>query len=138
MVPTSESECHRRIHRRLSLSAASDATSWLTLLRAIGLVRRGPAGVVRNAERPDRSTLADRFVETVLGASETVDALAAADAPVARDSLFEPIVDLAPTWERRRTPRWRTEWRSGYDRLLAWLTTIGVVEPVDGGYVLAS
>ena len=135
LVPGSEADCCVRIMDTLDIGSRDVARTWLTFLRAIGLVGRSRRGFVRTGREPDRATLAAGLKAGVLGASELVDALDRE--PTTADEAFGSVERLIPPWERARDPNWEAIWRTRVDHLLGWLVLAGLAERVDGGYVTA-
>lgn len=153
LVPGTEADCCGRIQSALDLSARDDARTWLTFLRALGLVRETDAGFVRVREgdagdgdagpasdgdvgaASDGDALAAAFRERVFGAREVLAALDDADGPLSADEAFEHVRGMVPEWERRRDPAgWEDRWRERVRRLLAWAALLGLAERADGGY----
>lgn len=153
LVPGTEADCCGRIQSALGLPARDDARTWLTFLRALGLVRETDAGFVRVREgdagdgdagpasdgdvgaASDGDALAAAFRERVFGAREVLAALDDADGPLSADEAFEHVRGMVPEWERRRDPAgWEDRWRERVRRLLAWAALLGLAERADGGY----
>ncbi len=137
LVPGTEIDCCGRIQSALGLAARDDARTWLTFLRALGLVRETDAGFVRvrEGDAGDGDALAAAFRERVFGAREVLAALDDADGPLSADGAFERVRGMVPEWERRRDPAgWEDRWRERVRRLLAWAALLGLAERIDGGY----
>lgn len=158
LVPGSEADCCGRIRAALDLPARDEARTWLTFLRALGLVRETSRGFARTrASRDgngedggsegsavdrssdgadvDRATLAASFRERVFGAREVLAALDDADGPLSAGAVFERVDGMVPEWERRRDPAgWEDRWRERVARLLSWAALLGLAERTDGGY----
>lgn len=161
LVPVDETEAVASLQRRLELSSRDVARTWLTFLRALGLVDRvsggeGTDGRFRRARTdPDPESLRTALIESVFGAREVLAAIATAEGdrgteveregegeadhdPVPFEVVFEPVAAAVPAWERNKNPRtWEEVWRDRVDRLLDWLVLVGAVRAVEGGYRLA-
>jgi hypothetical protein len=154
LVPIDETEAVASLQRRLELPSRDVARTWLTFLRALGLVERvsggeGTDGRFRRARTdPDPESLRAALVESVFGAREVLWAIAdaedgsdrrTADAePVPFEAAFDRVAAVVPEWERNKNPRtWEDVWRERVDRLLGWLVLAGAVRAVEGGYRLA-
>lgn len=134
LVPKPEDDCCRRVMDRYGVDARDDARTWLTFLRALGLVAESDRGFHRTRDDPDRVELAARFRDAVYAAREVLDALDAADEPLDRDAVFEAVADIVPEWEKHKDPDWERTWRERVGRLLDWAALFGLAERVDGGY----
>lgn len=135
LVPGSESDCCALIGDRLDLPSRDEARTWLTFLRALGLVTEGERGFVRRRVEVDREVLAEGLREGVYGAREVLAILG--DEPLTPAEAFEAVEEVVPRWERDREPNWRETWCERVGRLLAWLALAGLAERRDGGYVRA-
>lgn len=133
LVPGSEDDCCARLMQRYGLDSRDEARTWLTFLRALGLVARGPSGFTRTREEMGREALAERFEEGVFGAREVLDALAEAGEPLDEEAVFERVEPAIPEWERHKNA-WREAWRERVRRLLDWAVLLRLVERVDGEY----
>ncbi len=133
LVPGSEDDCCARLLRRIDLESRDEARTWLTFLRTLGLVEKGTNGFTRTRTDVERDPLASAFRERVFGAREVLDAMAAADGPLAPDGAFEAVEPAIPEWERNKNA-WQRTWRERARRLLAWTALLGLAERVDGGY----
>lgn len=133
LVPGSETDCCARIGDSLDLPSRDVARTWLTFLRAIGLVRESEAGFVRQRVELDRETLAEGLRDGVYGGRELLDALC--EEPLTPAEAFQVVEGMVPRWERDRDPNWRETWRERVERLLEWLVLAGLAKRRDGGYV---
>jgi len=134
LVPGSVEDCCTRVVDRTDVPSRDDAREWLTFLQALGLVAETDRGFYRVREEPDRETLGGPFTTNVFGAREVTDVLAASDAPIPTETVFEEVRDLVPRWERDRHVDWESEWLGRIERLLAWGVVLGVFEERDGRY----
>jgi hypothetical protein len=134
LVPGTEDDCCARLLDRLALRSRDEARTWLTFLRALGLVEERDRGFVRTRDDADREALATAFREGVFGARELLDALADADDPLDVAAAFERFEPTVPRWERHKSGAWRTTWRERVARLLEWSVLLGLAERVDGTY----
>lgn len=160
LVPGSEEDCCARVLDRTHVVERDEARTWLTFLRALGLVAETESGFVRerrgvrpegeprlartetegSRERnePERDALAAAFRERVYAADEVLAVLDAADRPLSPDEVFDRVVDEVPAWERGKDPgRWRETWRERVRRLLDWAVLLGLAERDGNGYVPA-
>ncbi|MFP4589862.1 MAG: hypothetical protein ACLFMX_06830 [Halobacteriales archaeon] len=126
LVPEGERSCCQRIADRLDAVDVDEARRWLALMRALGIVERGPSGYTRTRSLPAPATLRERFRDRVFGVEEV---LQAADGRVTEASAFEALEPHVPPWERHRAPNaWRDRWRRRTGDLLAWGALLGLVE----------
>lgn len=137
LVPATDAACQSRLQRRGPAQTAEEARDWLTLLGSLSVIRSSDSGLVRTRESVTPEVIADRFPSAVLGV-ETICTALERDGPLTAAELSEPIVDLAPGWERRRSPTWRDTWRAACDRLLAWLVLVGLLDRTVDRYALAT
>jgi len=133
LVPGSENDCCARIGRRLDLPGRDDARTWLTFLRALGLAEETSRGYARTRDDLEWDAVRAAFLDGVYAAREVVDAVAAADGPLAPEGAFERVADAVPRWERDRDPAWQETWRERVARLLAWGALLGLLGETDGG-----
>lgn len=134
LVPGSEDDCCARLLRRLDLPSRDVARTWLTFLRALGLVTEGENGFTRTRRAPTPEHLREAFLDRVYGAREVRNALDSD--PQDADAVFEQFETHVPEWEHYKDPtRWRETWRERVARLLAWLDLLGLARDVEGGYV---
>ncbi|MFW6448769.1 MAG: hypothetical protein ACOC0X_04425 [Halobacteriota archaeon] len=132
LVPEGERTCCQRIADRLDGVDVDEARRWLVLMRALGIVERGPSGYRRSRSMPDRATLRNRFRKRVFGVGAI---LAAGGGPMTPSTAFEAIEGDVPPWERHRAPNaWRDRWRTRAEHLLEWGALLGLFETVDDGY----
>ncbi|WP_138007192.1 hypothetical protein [Halalkalirubrum salinum] len=136
LVPATTVACQSRLQRRGPAETPEDARDWLALLRSLSVIRSSDSGIVRTRESVTAETIADRFPSAVLSVKTVCGALER-EGPLTAAELCEPIVELAPEWERRRSPTWRETWRVACDRLLTWLVLLGHVDRMDDRYALA-
>lgn len=137
LVPGSENDCCARIRRRLDLPGRDAARTWLTFLRALGLVEETSRGYARTRDSFAMEAVRPAFVEGVFGAREVLVVLEDAGDPLAPDAVFERVVDVVPQWERHSDPAWRETWRERVARLLAWAALLGLADADGGTYRLA-
>jgi hypothetical protein len=133
LVPGSETDCCERLRSRLGLPDRAAARTWLTFLRALGLVRETERGFVRTDREPTPEAVRDAFRERVFGADDLLSLLEA-DGPLPADEAFERFADRVSTWEREKHPDWRAVWRERVDRILAWAVLLGWAERTEEGY----
>lgn len=126
LVPKPENDCCARVMDRYGVDARDDARTWLTFLRALGLVAEADRGFHRTRDDPDRAALADRFHEGVYGAREVLDAVG--DDPRTAGEAFEAVERIVPNWERHKDPAWERTWRERVRRLLDWAVLLGLAE----------
>jgi hypothetical protein len=130
LVPGSEDDCCARLMARLDLPSRDVARTWLTFLRALGLVEETATGFRRTDAEATVEGCRAALLERVFAAAAVRDALDAAEPRSAAD-VFPTIRETVPTWERHKNPsRWEAIWRERVADLLAWLTLLGVVERV--------
>jgi hypothetical protein len=138
LVPDDEESCCARLVADAAVPSQDEAREWLTFLRALGLAEEGQRGFSRVRTDADRETLAAAFRENVYVAAEALEVLAAADDPVAAETVFERLRDRVPAWERQRDAEWREVWSERVERVLDWAVVFGLAERADGGYVAAA
>ncbi|MEF8830622.1 MAG: hypothetical protein V5A23_03695 [Halobacteriales archaeon] len=134
-VPRSETDCCGRLMDRYGVPERGEAETWLTFMRALGLVGETDGHYYRTGDDPDRAALAERFREGVYAAREVLDALEDRE-PKSAEATFEAVADVVPEWERHRDPGWEQTWRTRVERLLAWAALFGLVERTAEGYRL--
>lgn len=137
LVPKPEDDCCARLVDRRGVPSRDEARTWLTFLRALGLVAEDDRGFHRTRTDPAPEELADRFRERVFGAREVLSALAAADGALDAGAVFERFEPTVPHWERHKDPAWRRSWRERVGRLLDWAALLGLATETPDGYVLA-
>ena len=136
LVPDPEADCCARLLDRLDLPSRDVARTWLTFLRALGLVERTDSGFRRTDADADPERLRSALLDRAFPAAETLAALRAADGPLAADEVFGRVRERVPRWERHRNPRrWEDVWRERVERLLGWLVLLDLAAREDGGYV---
>lgn len=135
LVPSPENDCCALIMERTDVGSRDVASTWLTFLRGVGLVRETERGFVRTRREPTRDALATGLEAGVLGARELLAALSAD--PLSADEAFEVVRDRVPGWERAKDHAWESTWRTRTEYLLGWLVLAGRAERLDGGYVRA-
>jgi hypothetical protein len=126
LVPKSEADCCARVMDRCGLAARDDARTWLTFLRALGLVTAADRGFHRTRDDPDRAALADRFREGVYAAREVLAAVE--EAARTAEETFAAVESVVPNWERHKDPAWERTWRERTRRLLEWAVLVGLAE----------
>ncbi|WP_440989209.1 hypothetical protein [Haloarchaeobius baliensis] len=138
LVPDSQDDCCARLLERTDLVARDDAATWLTFLRGLGLVERGPSGYSRVRREPDTEFLREAFLAGVFGAEDVLGVLRDADRPLTAAETFERVRDAIPEWERHKNPNtWTDIWTQTVTNELDWLVRLGLADRVDGGYVVA-
>lgn len=135
LVPGSETDCCERLRSRLGLADRGSARTWLTFLRALGLVRETEQGFVRSDREPTPEAVRQAFRERVFGADDLL-ALLEAEGPLTAAEAFDRFADRVPAWERENHPDWRAVWRERVERILAWAVLLGWAERTGegGGY----
>ncbi|PSP80140.1 hypothetical protein BRC81_02825 [Halobacteriales archaeon QS_1_68_20] len=133
LVPGTEDDCCARLEQRLDLDSRDTARTWLTFLRALGLVEEGTSGFTRTRAEIDRETLAESFRGGVFGAREVLDALAA-EGRLSPEEAFDRFEQHVPEWERHKGAGWQRTWRERVRRLLEWAVLLGLAERADGSY----
>jgi hypothetical protein len=134
LVPRPEDDCCARVMDRHGVASRDEARTWLTFLRALGLVAERDGSFYRTREEPGRAELAGRFREHVYAAREVLEALDGADEPRHAPAVFAAVEDVVPQWERHKDPAWERTWRRRVSRLLDWAVLFGLAERVDDGY----
>lgn len=129
-VPAPEGDCCRRVGDRLEV-VRDEARTWLTFLRALGLVRQARQGFVRTDRDPTGAATAQAFTERVFGAREVGETLAGG---TTAEAAFEAVAEAVPAWERERREDWRAFWRERTRRLLGWAVLFGVAERDGKGF----
>lgn len=133
LVPGSEMDCCARVMARLDVEDRPEAREWLTLLRALGLVRESAAGYARTEVDLADVDLAEAFLDHVYGAHEAYEALD--DESRSPADVFERIEGTVPAWERdKHRGTWREVWRDRTADLLDWFVLLGLAERRDDGY----
>ncbi|MFW6321947.1 MAG: hypothetical protein ACOC0Z_08840, partial [Halohasta sp.] len=101
LVPASEADCLRRLVDRTDhINDRETAREWLTFLRALGLVDRTASGYRRTRQEPSADVVAERLLDSIYGARELQETLAAADGPLSVDAIVDGSGVNLPTWER--------------------------------------
>lgn len=131
-VPDSEADCCARVSEAINVDRRA-ARDWLTLLRALGLVKRSAGEYRRTDDDVDRATLRRRVFTAVYGAREVFDALPGPDGE-ARSAADVVGAVRQPTWEHHRHVDPGAAWARHVERLLNWLTVVGAVEQGAEGY----
>ena len=131
-VPDSEADCCARVSEAINVERRA-ARDWLTLLRALGLVKRSAGEYRRTDDDVDRATLRRRVFTAVYGAREVFDALPGPDGE-ARSAADVVGAVRQPTWEHHRHVDPGAAWARHVERLLNWLTAVGAVEQGAEGY----
>lgn len=132
LVPETENDCCHRVMTRYGVPSRDEARTWLTFLRALGLVAEAKRGFHRTRDDPGREELAARFRERVYGAREVLDALG--DQPRSPEAVFDDVEGIVPEWERHKDPAWRRTWTERVSRLLGWAVLFGLAESSGDGY----
>jgi hypothetical protein len=135
LVPDTESDCCGAIQRATDVADREQARSYLTFLRALGLVDETERGYYRTREDLDREALAVAFRERVFLVEELLDAVATE--PRSAESAFEAVREEIPNWERQRDPEWEQHWRARVEHLLAWAVLFDCLAVEDGQYTPA-
>lgn len=136
LVPDTQDDCCARLLDRTDLVSRDEAATWLTFLRGLGLVERGPSGYSRVRREPDPEDLREAFRDGVFGAEEVLDALRDADRPLTAAETFERVRDAIPEWERHKNPTtWTDVWTETVTHELDWFVLLGLADRVDDGYV---
>jgi hypothetical protein len=139
LVPDSQDDCCARILDRTDLVSRDEAATWLTFLRGLGLVERGPSGYSRVRREPDPEFLREAFRDGVFGVDAVLAVLRDADEPLGPSETFERVRDAIPEWERHKNPNtWTDVWTETVGHELDWLVRLGLAHRVDDGYVLAA
>jgi hypothetical protein len=134
LVPDSQDDCCTRLMERVGFPARDEAATWLTFLRALGLVAEHERGYARTREDVDADDLAGRFLDGVYLAPAVRDAVADADEPVSADAAFDAVADEVPQYERHKYPNdWREVWGETVANELDWLALFGEFETTDDG-----
>lgn len=135
LVPGTEDDCCARLMRRLDFPSRDVARTWLTFLRALGLVEETESGFRRTDVDPTVERLRAALLDRVYGAEETLTTLRTADVPLDADAAFAAFRERVPVWERHKDPgRWEETWRRRVSYLLDWLALLGLAERTDAGY----
>jgi hypothetical protein len=132
LVPGSETDCCERLRSRLGLADRRAARTWLTFLRALGLVRETEGGFVRTDRDPTPEAVRRTFRERIFGAEDLL-ALLEAEGPLTAAAAFERFGDRVPAWEREKHADWRAVWRERVERILGWAVLLGWAEPIEIG-----
>lgn len=135
LVPGSEDDCCARLMRRRDFPSRDVARTWLTFLRALELAVETDSGFKRTARDPSSPNLRESFVDNVFSATEVLDRLRSADAPMSAEQVFDAVSDTVPTWERHKVQTWETDWRQRLSNLLDWLVLLDLAAERAGGYV---
>ena len=136
LVPDSQDDCCARLLDRTDLVARDAAATWLTFLRGLGLVERGPSGYSRVRREPDTEFLREAFRDGVFGAEDVLGVLRDADRPLTAAETFERVRDAIPEWERHKNPNtWTDVWTETVANELDWLVLLELAERRDDGYV---
>jgi hypothetical protein len=139
LVPDSQDDCCARILERTDLVSRDEAATWLTFLRGLGLVERGPSGYSRIRRDPDPEFLREAFLTGVFGAEDVLDTLRDAGEPRTPPETFERVRDAIPEWERHKNPNtWTDVWTETVGHELDWLVRLGLADRVDDGYVIVA
>ena len=134
LVPKDEDDCCRRVMDRYGVPGRDDARTWITFLRALGLVAEAERGFHRTRDAPDPDELATRFRDGVYGAREVLEALDGADGALDPASVFEEVDEIVPQWERHKDPAWRRTWTERVEHLLGWAVLFGLATHTPDGY----
>jgi hypothetical protein len=130
LVPDPEADCCARLVDRLDLPSRDAARTWLTFLRAVGLVEETASGYRRTDREPTVEGCREALLDRVFAADPLRATLRSADDPLTVDGAFEAVRERVPAWERHRTPSWADVWRERVAHLLGWFVLLGVADRV--------
>jgi hypothetical protein len=116
----------------VDLGGRDEARTWLTFLRALGLVERTESGFVRTDRDPESEAVVTAFRERVFGAREALAALDDGAQSVAE--VADAVTDAVPAWERERHGDWRATYRDRTAALLGWAVLFGLALECEDGY----
>ena len=136
LVPRGEADCCGAIQRATGVDDREVARTYLTFMRALGLVTQSDRGYHRTRTDVEAETLATAFTERVFLVEELLETFEAG--PLTADVAFEAVRDEVPRWERERTPDWEGEWREKVARLLSWAVVFDLLTVVDGTFAPAA
>ncbi|XVH32312.1 hypothetical protein ACNS7O_03770 [Haloferacaceae archaeon DSL9] len=129
LVPSTKTDCLRRLRRRAAPETKSAAQTWLGFLRALELVERTPSGYVRTRTEPTPARLRTKLAARLFGADAILDALEGAAGTRSAAALFDDFRDRVPAWETYHDPHgWEAAWERRHERLLEWFVLAGAVE----------
>jgi hypothetical protein len=134
LVPDTQDDCCTRLMERVGFPARDEAATWLTFLRALGLVAEHERGYARTRETVDPDELAARFLDGVYLAPQVREAVASTDEPLTADDVFDAVADRVPQYERNKYPtNWREVWGDTVANELDWLVLLGELDRTDDG-----
>lgn len=133
LVPAATDDCCQRLVSLTRIESVDAARTWLTFLRALGLVREVSTGYVRMERDPTDPTVPEAFVSSVYGAREVLDILEGAERPLTPDLVFDRV-DLVPRWAGHRERNTDATWRDRIESLLQWAVHFGLATSTDEGY----
>lgn len=134
IVPADEDDCCERLMRRVGFASRDVSRTWLTFLRALGVVERTGSGFKRAGEEPAVERLREAFLERILLARETLRAASDREAETDRatvEAVFDRLRSEVPTYERYKNPdSWESIWRERTGHVLEWLVAFDLLERV--------
>lgn len=139
IVPADEDDCCERLIRRVGFPSRDVSRTWLTFLRALGVVERTASGFTRIGTEPTAERLRDGFLDRILLARETLRVVARRDTdhetrsgPTTVETAFERLRSDVPTYERYKNPdSWESIWRERTEYVLEWLVALALLERID-------
>lgn len=123
-------DCCAHLVSETDIGTRAEASQWLVFLRALDLVETDEEGYYRVDDTLDRTTLADRFEERVLGASAIVSVVEESSTPLTSTEIANAIEESAPR-SLRTDSDWRAEWEQYVGRLLEWAAVFGRLDRSD-------
>lgn len=133
LVPAETEDCCQRLVSLTAIESVDVARTWLTFMRALGLVRETSGGYVRTDRDPTDEAISEAFVSSVYGAREVISVLESAEGPLSADAVFDRV-DLVPRWESSRDRNSEANWRDRVESLLDWAVHFGLATTDEGGY----
>lgn len=133
LVPAETDDCCQRLVSLTAIESVDVARTWLTFMRALGLVRETSTGYVRTDRDPADGTVPEAFVSSVYGACEVLDVLQGIEEALSADEVFDRV-DVVPRWEGHRERNAEASWRDRVESLLDWAVQFGLASKNDEGY----